>query len=157
MWSFPESVHTAEALLLHWKVRGLSADIALDLRGLSPDPGITKGGSDAFLRSSGLGSEALNNTQTPCVIWRLHMTPTPSASPAYFEAELFEAVRRWWVYDLCWGRGRNIIMHHLTQRSSIRQHQSKLQCLLVMKISLSNKKKGYVLKKRSKLKELFLM
>lgn len=47
-------------------------------------------------------------------------------------------------------------MYHLTERSSITQHQSKAQCLLVMKISLSNKKRLCTLKKEQA-EELFLM
>lgn len=47
-------------------------------------------------------------------------------------------------------------MYHLRERSSITQHQSKQQCLLVMKMSLSNKKKVMYLKKEQA-EELFLM
>lgn len=121
-------------------LKGHRVGIAPDLGWIvPPDPGITKGGSDAFLRSSELGGSAVNNPQSPS--WELNSFTWILTRLPHLQILELNCLKLSGVYDLCWGKGRSVIMHHLTERSSITQHQSKLQWLSGMEISLSNKKR----------------
>jgi len=49
-----------------------------------------------------------------------------------FEVLLFEAVKRWRIYDYLLGEGEECNYVPLTEPRKITQHQSKLRCVLVM-------------------------